>query len=99
MFKYTKEELIELKSDKSYCNPIEKLTDELLENLISYYNKNVNVFNADVNYLFVPPLISLCGCMGPQNGDLLCACSMKNSLWAYRYDVALAVLEQQEKLK
>lgn len=37
-----------------------------------------------------------CGCLGPQNGDPLCGCSMSGWLEAYRFEVALEYLKQKE---
>lgn len=101
MFKYTKDELLELKTWTDSIAKFEggtkiELTDELLQQL------KARVYrwpNTDVNAIFLEPFVSACGCIGPMDGDLYCPCQMTRLRYEYRYDIALSMLDDMENKK
>lgn len=105
--KKTYQELFKLKSMADALREVEEkenkypLTDELLKALIRYY-KNSFAFkqkqsdNVDsFQLLFQRPYLSACGCTGPRDGDPLCGCIMDELRYLYRYDIALALSEEE----
>lgn len=101
-FKYSKEELLELKSITDKLRELEKnelieLNETLLNQLVSSFINNFRFPNFYIDKLFEEPYIGACGCLGPRDGDLYCSCRMYQLQYDYRYDVALKVLEIQEQ--
>lgn len=109
MFKYTKEELIELKNVTDFLHKLEgnknyELTPELLEQLVFRFWRRKEFLESMVGRttqqlptidedLFSEPFNGACGCLGPQDGELYCGCTMNSLGFRYRYDIALKVLE------
>lgn len=99
MFKYTKEQLQELKSHvdsirKMESPNIEPLTDILLEQLANRIKDNVKHFPNQTldNSVFGEYHPYTCGCLGPRDGELYCNCIMNKLRYSYRYDIALKML-------
>lgn len=95
MFEYTLEELQKLKISTDILRDLEGrcenvLTDKLLDQLVKRSSK---IYKDEPNRLFEPTDCSLCGCMGPQNGEIYCPCRMSNLRYEYRYDIALKLVE------
>jgi len=94
MFKYTKEELEQLKFHNDSINKIEEnifsqLDSTLLESLL----KRIN-FLSDIDDIFDEPYIQICGCLGPKYNEPYCGCHMRTLLYNYRYDIALEYLKR-----
>jgi hypothetical protein len=102
MFEYTIEELYALKKSTDILRELEDLnvqplTGTLLDYLvfrIQAYKKRANGFNT--NQVFEKHLDSLCGCMGPMNGEPFCNCAMNRLRYEYRYDVAIALVNSRD---
>src|SRR5574343_258742 len=97
MFKFTKEQLSELKSHQDKIRGIEgnnnyPLTPELLKQLCNRFLQSLQHFPKSVDSLFEEPYIGACGCLGPRDGELYCNCTMNNLQFKYRYDIALEIL-------
>ncbi len=109
--KKTYQELFKLKSMADALREVEEkenkhpLTDELLKALIRYYKNsfafeqkhgdNVQEKIDSFESLFQRPYSSACGCIGPRDGDPLCGCVMDELRYLYRYDIALALSEEE----
>lgn len=101
-FKYSKEKLLELKNitDKLKQlenNQIDELSEELLKQLTSNFINGFRFPNFYADSLFEESYIGACGCLGPRDGNLYCYCEMNKLQYEYRYDIALNILELQEK--
>ena len=96
MFKYSKDQLLQMKrlSDdlrisQGDCGT--SLTPVLLEQLV-YMVKNYMKWRPDINYIFEQPAMTPCGCLGPCDGQLYCPCRMEQLRYQYRYYIALEML-------
>lgn len=97
MFKYSKDQLLQMKRHLDDLRILEgdcgtPLTPLLLGQLVNMAKKRIECCYQDINGIFDMPGISLCGCLGPQDGDLYCPCRMSTLRYKYRYDIALEML-------
>ena len=63
--------------------------------LLAFTRYYLNGFTTDEG-LFIKPDFSMCGCLGPMNGDPACGCAMRRNVFAYRYHIALDILNRQQ---
>lgn len=100
MFRYTREQLIDLKETVDKLRIAEErnvapLTDVLLEQLVNRVKKSIKYDIRDIDQIiFDKPNFNLCRCLGPRNGELFCNCKMNMLRYEYRYDIALNILEE-----
>lgn len=84
---------------------LEPLTEELLGHLVRnvissaiYRAVSEESPNALIGeWLFDKPYSSACGCMGPQDGNPFCGCTMSFLRYEYRYEIALELINNLEK--
>ena len=99
MFRFTLDELNKLKAHTDLSHELEgtkrqPLTEDLLNQLVSRFVFLVQVCpDYEDNAIFEQPTMSACGCMGPQDGETFCNCTMVQLRYAYRYDLALKLVE------
>lgn len=100
MFKYNKEQLLQLKSHVDSLRELESpntelLTNELLQQLINRVTDEVKCFpNLTLDEAIFREYHSYaCGCLGPRYGELYCNCRMSKLRYEYRYDIALSMLD------
>lgn len=90
------EQLTALKHAKDFLAEAEgfetELTPELLEAL--YKRATSPWFNVEDDLLTYEHYSHACGCMGPQNDEPFCDCTMSYLLKRFKYDVALLVKER-----
>lgn len=90
------EQLTALKHAKDFLSEAEGNTSELTPDLLEALYKRVTSqwFNIDTELLTYEHFSSACGCMGPQDDEPFCNCTMGYLLERFKYDVALLVKER-----
>lgn len=85
-------DLIRSSENSVHC----ELTPELLKYLIVRFKSSVEwSFNSKLKFdWFREPYTGACGCTGARDGEPYCNCMMIRLCYVYRFDVALAILEE-----
>lgn len=100
--KFSIPELIEFKKMQDAMNgslyDTKPVDPDLLVHLVRRVKQrmfNLPGYTLD-NFLSAEPYVSACGCMGPRGGEPFCNCVMVSYGQVYKFDVAIAILQEFE---
>lgn len=85
-------------SGKHICEDFPR-TDTLIENLANKLLNSMKTFKLGESALFKEPYFDACGCLGKEkDSDVACPCEIASLIYQYRWDIALYIKQNMEKI-